>query len=373
MGSIGPERPSRPSSQRRRAASLTLIAGLGLAFGSGCRGIPVFGKIQTDANVSAGFQGTVDVRVPPAPDPGPVVARVVRAAPGGPQSPRLAVVEVDGLLLNQNLTGLYSAGENPVAAFREKLDAAARDPRVRSVVLRVNSPGGGVAATDLMAEELRRFRLRSGKPVVACLLDLATGGAYYLAAGADRIIALPTGVTGGIGAVVNHANLEDAMAQLNVRVETIKAGDLVDMGSVTAPLPEDARRLFQEMADGFRDRFTARVRSCRPAMTDADRATIEDGRIVAAPRALALHLVDALGYPDDALTEAERLAGLTGAEVVLFQRAGYPVHSLYATVPNVPMQSELIPFSYPGLERSKLPTFLYLWQPDPTLSRLGGR
>jgi protease-4 len=340
----------------------------------GCHTFPIAGKIQTDANVSAGFQGTVDVRVPTAPDPGPVVPVVVRAGAAGPgASPRVAVIDVDGLIVNQNQTGLYSAGENPVSVFREKLEAAACDPQVRAVVLRVNSPGGGVAATDLMAEELRRFRVATGKPAVACLLDVAAGGAYYLAVGCDRVIALPTTVTGAVGALVNHANLQDAMAQLNVRVEAIKAGDLVDMGSVTAPLPDDARKLFQEMADGFRDRFAARVARLRPSMTPDDHRRIADGRIVAATQALDLHMVDALGYPDDAVTEAERLAGITGAEVVLFQRRGSPTRSIYASAPNVPLQSELIPFSYPGLERSKLPTFLYLWQPDPTLTRLGGR
>ncbi|MDR3638719.1 MAG: S49 family peptidase [Isosphaeraceae bacterium] len=340
---------------------------------AGCHSIPLDGNIRTDANVSAGFQGTVDVRLPNTSDPGPVGPVIVRGGAHGPQSARVAIVDVDGLMLNQNMSGLYSAGENPVSALREKLEAAAGDPRVRAVVLRINSPGGGVAATDLMAEELRRFRAATGKPVVSCMLDVATGGAYYLALGGDRVIALPTTITGAVGAIVNHANLQDAMAQLNVRVEPIKAGELVDMGSVTGPLPKQAQTLFQEMADAFRDRFAARVRACRPAMAEADHKLLADGRIVPATQALVRHMIDALGYPDDAIAEAERLSGVSGAEVVLFQRPGTPVHSIYAVVPNVPLQSELIPFSYPGLERSKLPTFLYLWQPDPTLTRQSGR
>src|SRR5262249_39400400 len=148
----------------------------------------------------------------------------------------------------------------------------------------------------------------------------------------------------------------------------IKSGELVDMGTVTKPLSDDARKLFQEMASGFGDRFLDRVAHSRPAMLAADRKAVADGRIVAAPKALALHMIDALGYPDDAVAEAERLAGVGGSEVVLFQRRGYPTRSIYATAPNVPLQSDLIPFSYPGLERNKLPTFLYLWQPDPTIT-----
>ena len=97
------------------------------------------------------------------------------------------------------------------------------------------------------------------------------------------------------------------------------------------------------------------------------------GLVVAAPRALKLHLVDRLGYIEDALEEAARLAGLSDAEAVIYHRSGNPARSLYATAPSPPRLSEAIPLSYPGLDRSKLPTFLYLWQPDPTLTKLSGR
>ena len=127
------------------------------------------------------------------------------------------------------------------------------------------------------------------------------------------------------------------------------------------------------MADGFRQRFLDRVARRRPGMTDADRRTLADGRVVAASRALKLHLVDRLGYIDDALGEAERLAGVADAEVVFYHRGGSPARSLYAIAPGPPRLSEAIPFSYPGLDRAKLPTFLYLWQPDPTLPRTSPR
>jgi protease-4 len=329
--------------------------------------IPITGKIQADANVSAGFNGTVDVRLPAAIDAGPIVPVIVRHGAAGAQSLRVAVVDVDGILINQNLTGVYPVGENPVAAFREKLEAAAVDPRVAAVVLRIHSPGGGVAACDLLAEELRRFRQATGKPVVAQLMDVATSGAYYLAVGCDRILALPTTITGAVGALYNHANLQDAMAQLNVRIDPVKAGDRIDMGTVIGPLSDPDRALFQQMADGFRDRFHARVATTRPGMSVRDRQTISDGRIVTASQALAIHMIDGLGYIDDAIAQAEHLARTPGTEVILLQRQGYPARSLYAIAPSTVPTSELIPFSYPGLERSKLPMFLYLWEPDPTI------
>lgn len=340
---------------------------------AGCRPLPLTGALRADANVAAQFNGAVTVQIPTAPDPGPMVPVIVRAGASGPSSPRVAIVDVDGLIVNQNLVGLYSVGENPVAAFREKLEAAALDPGVVAVVLRINSPGGGVTATDILAEELRRFRGTTGKPVVACLMDLGTAGAYYLAVGADRIVAHPTTVTGGLGAIINHYNLQDAMAQLNVVAEPVKAGERIDMGSVMGPLDDETRALLQEMADGFRDRFRDRVQTCRPQMSAQNLNAIDDGRILAAPKALKHNLIDRIGYVDDAINEAAALAGVDGPEVALIQRASQPGRSIYSITPNVPIQGEIVPFSYPGLERTKLPTFLYLWQPDPTITKVGGR
>jgi protease-4 len=354
------------SIQARRSTGLALGLSMGLA---GCHPIPIAGDIRADAKLAGAINGTFDVKIPPAPDPGPVVPIVVRPGASGSSALRIAIVDVDGLIVNQNQSGLLSVGENPVSNFREKLEACARDPRVRAVVLRINSPGGGVAASDTLAEELRRFRIVTGKPVVAALMDLATGGAYYLAIGADLVVATPNGLTGGVGAIVNHFNLKEAMSQLNVTMQSVKSGDLVDMGSVNGPLDDEGKpkQLFQEMVEGYADRFRSRVSTLRPSMTPQDRETIFDGRIVTAPKALALHAVDKLGYLDDALAEAEALMGPCGAEVVMFERAGLPIHSIYSVTPNSPVQGDLFPFSYPGLERSKLPTFLYLWQPDPTL------
>jgi len=332
----------------------------------GCHCLDFHGTVQGRGD----FNGKFKVESTQFPDLGPMVPRVVRCAGGGQAAGRIAIVDIDGLIVNQNLTGMSSAGENPVAALREKLVLAACDPSVRAVVLRINSPGGGVAASELMAEELRRFRVGTGKPVVACLMDLATGGAYYISVGADLIVAQPSGITGSIGALVNYYNLELAMTTYNVSPDTIKSGDLVDMGSVLRTIKDSERALFQEIVDGHAKQFQARVASLRPAMTAADNLAIKDGRIVSATRAVELHLVDRLGFLDDAIEEAERRSGLHGAEVVLLQRADLPIRSIYAIAPNTPIQNSILPLSLPGIERSKLPTFLYLWQPDPTITRL---
>jgi protease-4 len=279
---------------------------------------------------------------------------------------------VDGLLLNTNLTGPYSSGDNPVDLFREKLDVAGSDPCVAALVLRINSPGGSVPATDMMWRELTAFRARTNKPVVACLADLGCGGAYYLATAADLIVAHPTTVTGGIGVILNLYNLRDALGTFSIVDQSIRAGRNIDVGSHLRPLSEADRALLQEMADEFHDRFRQVVRTRRPQTGKADPATF-DGRVFTASKALERGLIDRIGYLADALACARELAGQPHAGAVLLHRQHDGARTPFATTPNVPLQANLFPFSIPGVERSKLPTFLYLWQPDPTLERLAGR
>jgi len=113
---------------------------------------------------------------------------VLRESPWAVQ--KIALIEVEGVLQNIRSSSLLGTpGENPVSLFAEKLEKAAKDPHVRAVVLRINSPGGGVTATDLMYSELQHFRQRTRKPVIAVMLDLAASGGYYLACGADKIYA----------------------------------------------------------------------------------------------------------------------------------------------------------------------------------------
>lgn len=302
----------------------------------------------------------------------PIVAMPVDNAGRDCKGPHVAILDVDGLLLNTNLTGPYASGDNPVDVFREKLDAAMADPCCAALVVRINSPGGSVTATDMMWRELQWFRQKTRRPVVACLMDLACGGAYYLATASDLIVAHPTTVTGGVGVVLNLYNFRDAMGTFSLVDQSIKAGPNIDLGSALKPLPEQAEKLLQEMADELHGRFREVVRNRRSGLLAMDDTTL-DGRVFLASKALERGLVDRIGYLPDAIAAARELASQPQAGTVLLHRTGDVARTPFATTPNIPFQASLLPFSVPGLERSKLPTFLYLWQPDPTLERLSGR
>lgn len=314
----------------------------------------------------------LEAELAPRPEPRPVHAQVLPHRHPHPGTCLVAVIDVDGLLVNSDTTGWGSWGENPVSLFRERLDAIERHEQVRAVVLRINSPGGGVTATDIMWRDLMAFRKRTNLPVVACLMDVAAGGGYYLATGADQIIAHPTSVTGAIGCILNVYNLQDLMAQFNILGVPIKAGNNIDLGSPIRPLEDDQRHLLQTMADEFHDRFRRVVQERRPVVDHALNSTF-DGRVFTAGQARDLGLVDEIGYFDNAVGAATRLAGVPNAELVFFHRPGDAALSPYASTPNTPLQKTLIPLSVPGLDRSRLPSFLYLWQIEPTTESLSGK
>ncbi|WDQ19507.1 S49 family peptidase [Rhodopirellula sp. P2] len=319
----------------------------------------------------------------------------INAASPGSNS-RIAIVDVDGLLIDRNFSGFGSMGENPVALFREKMRWIESDPTISAVVLRINSPGGGVTASDMLAHQLQHLKNTRGIPVVACLMTTGTGGAYYLATHADAIVAHPTSVVGGIGVILNNYNMEDTLGQFNIVSLPIKSGDKIDVGSPERMMQRDERDLLQAMADEFHERFIEQVRSSRgdrlvvtrdvnaakidePEDADGEMPADEpsnpipfDGRVVSGMQAHSLGLVDQTGYLDDAVSLAGSMAGLSSSPaLVLLRRDNDRAMSEFDVTPNVPMTS-ILPIQLPGLDRSAMPTFLYLWQPDPSIVTANG-
>jgi protease IV len=323
---------------------------------------------SSDVALTTPITGTVTANLSASTPQGPIVATPIDGAMPGKAEPKVALIDVDGLLVNQNLNGPIFVGDNPVAAFQEKLDATRADASVCAVVVRINSPGGGVTACDVMRHLLEKYRKTTGRPVIVCLVDVGAGGAYYLATAGDAIVAHPTTLTGGIGVVWNSYNLRDLMAQFNVIPQTVKAGTNIDMGSVNQAIPPETRKMLQQMADEYHHRFKQIVQTARPKI-DATDPTNFDGRVFTASQALERGLIDATGYLDDAIDLAKEKAQQPQARVVMYGRAANPAFSTYADRTNIIPTQTALPLRMPGLERSRLPTFLYLWQPEPTLDR----
>ncbi|MBP7745503.1 MAG: signal peptide peptidase SppA [Phycisphaerae bacterium] len=278
---------------------------------------------------------------------------------------KLALVDVDGVLQNARPTNLLNAGgENPVSLFTEKLDKAASDRNVRAVVLRINSPGGGVTATDLMYGELKKFRERTGKPVIAAILDLGASGGYYLACGADKIYALPTSVTGSIGVIMIAPEFSGTLAKLGAHVNVIKSGAMKDMGSLFREMNEQDRAVFQGLIDGMYTRFLEVVAQARPGVDAAKLRQLADGRVYLGTEAKANGLIDDVGTLRDAIVAAKAAAGLADTKVKVVEY-GRPL----AYQPNIyarrdgPGQINLVNVQLPDWLSSPAPQLMYLWAP----------
>jgi protease IV len=344
----------------------------GLVFVSGCFRHPMNVRTNSSVSITGPVSANVVADLQPRRNVDSLIEMTVAGGDLPASCPKVVLLDIDGLLVNTNLVGPYSTGENPVDLLREKLDAIAADPKIRAVVVRINTPGGGVTASDVMWHELERLRTRAGVPVVAYLLELATGGGYYVATAADAIYAHPTTVTGGIGVILNLYNLQDTMAQLNVFSQPIKAGELIDMGTSARELTPQAKQLLQAMADEYHGRFREVVGNRRPGVK-LDDPTNFDGRVFTATEARQRGLVDQVGYLEDAIAEAQSRAGLKQARVVMLHRPNDPARAPYAITANNPPQGKWSPVSIPGLERCRLPTFLYMWQIEPTLEKGSGQ
>jgi len=232
------------------------------------------------------------------------------ALPGGP---RIAIVEVEGIIVD---------GDAIVRELREHMD----NPAVRAIVLRVNSPGGVVAPTQEIASAVHRVR-KAGKPVVASLAAVAASGGYYVASAADRIYANPGTLTGSIGVVMQMANVEGLLKKVGVEYVVVKAGAYKDVGNFARTMSPEERRILQALLDDVYGQFVAAVAEGR----GLDRSTVlgfADGRIYSGQQARALKMVDELGGLHEAIEAAAKLAGLPERPKLLLPRRRFSLLDL---------------------------------------------
>jgi protease IV len=252
--------------------------------------------------------------------------------------------------------------ESTVARVHAELEKAGDDDRVKAIVLRVNSPGGGVTASDEVYGEIVRFRKEQKVPVVAALGDLAASGGYYIACAADQIVAHPTTVTGSIGVILTGLNVEGLLAKIGVQNQTFKAGEHKDLLSPFRGATPEERRIVQGILDGLHARFIAVVREGRPKLDVTRLGELTDGRIFDAPQALQAGLVDQIGDLHAAIDVAKKAAGVDEARVVAYRRPDETRENIYSSARGLPAQVNLLPLDL-GVLAASGPRFMYLWAP----------
>jgi protease-4 len=279
----------------------------------------------------------------------------------GESGPKILMLQIDGMLADESESSWFGLRrESPVARMREELDRARQDTEIEALLIRIDTPGGTVTASDLLYQEILRFKEERGLPVVAQLMGMATSGGYYVAMAADSVVAHPTTVTGSIGVLFSGLNVTGLMEKLGVSDQTLTSGAFKDAGTPLRPMRPEERAQIQSVIDDMYQRFLSVVRQGRPELGADEIARLADGRIYSAQQALANGLVDQLGGVEDAVAVARAKAGLESARVVTYHRPREYRKNLYtAAAATAPPTLEWSP---PRLALPQ-PAFLYLWAP----------
>ena len=304
--------------------------------------------------------GTPSFLVTPVSSSTKLVEEEVQPGKGGG---KIAIIHVDGMLMNARTGGFLQPGENAVSLFTQQMNKAAADKNVKAVVLRVNSPGGTVTASDLMYETVNDFREKTKKPVIAATQEMAASGGFYVSCAADQVVVHPTSVIGSIGVIFTTFEASQLMEKVGVKNEAVKSGPLKDMGSPFKPLGSEERKVMQDMVDDYYVRFVGIVKERRHVKDEATLKLVTDGRVFTGTRAVELGLADRTGNLDDALDLARELGNAPGAKAVLYKRPYGYGGSIYANADVPTPRADTMRLELPGSQQVLPGGFYYLWQP----------
>jgi protease IV len=307
------------------------------------------------------LSGCVRFDVPLLQPPGELVEKTIE----GEGRAKLLLLDIDGFISEKGNSGVLKEGPSMVADVREALLKAEKDPDVAGVILRINSPGGTVAASDIIRHELLLFKEQKKVPVYACITGIGASGAYYIATAADEISAHPTAITGSIGVMVMRFNVEGLMTKIGVKESTVKSADKKDFLSPFRPATPEEEKIMQDIIDSLYRRFLDLVLA-RPGarLKRAELERLADGRIFTAEQAEAAGLIDRVCYLDDTVEGMKKKLNLKQARVVGYYRSDSYRGTIYsASSVEKPQMINLININADGLQLLAGTEFLYLWKP----------
>lgn len=302
--------------------------------------------------------GCALVNVPLLQTPKPLEEQLLEGDGAG----KILLLDISGTISEQEKSGglLGRAAPSLVSLIRESLQKAEKDDRIVGLILRVNSPGGTVTASDIIHHDIVEFRKRKQVPVLACIMGVGASGGYYVAAAADEIVAHPTAITGSIGVILMKFNVEGLMGKVGVEEQTIKSGDKKDIMSPFRRATPEEVKLGQEIIDLLYARFLDVVMA-RPGnrLSRDELRRLADGRVYTAGQALEGRLIDRIGYLDDVIASVRKMAGDDNARVVTYYRPGTYKGSIYADAGEKSGALEL----FGGTDPFAAGGFMYLWRP----------
>ena len=258
-------------------------------------------------------------------------------------SQKIAIVPIEGEILEARDTV-------------DLLRRYARNSSVKAIVMRINSPGGAIAPSQEIYSEIRKTRLKSGKPIIASLDSVAASGGYYIAAACDEIVANPGSITGSIGVILDWMEVEDLMHWAKMKRETITSGPMKAAGSPFRELTEPERQYLQRIVLQLHQQFVKAVAAGRVGkISEQQVALLADGRVFTGEEALSLRLIDRLGNLGDAVTLAARKAGIRGEPATIYPRRRQ--HTLLDLITDTSDSRSMIE----RIAARRMPRFLYRW------------
>jgi protease IV len=280
---------------------------------------------------------------------------------------KILIVSIKGFISDSRRGFPIPSRTSMVEEIVSQLKKAEKDKEIKAIILKIDSPGGSVTASDILYHEIMEYKKCSGAKIVAAMMGVAASGGYYVALPADFILAHPTTITGSIGVVFLRPNVSGLMNKIGLEVQTNKSGKNKDMGSPFRKATREEEQLFQNLIDDLAGRFLSLAESHRKLNAQA-KEDISSARVYIAADALNLGLVDQIGYLDDAIRSAAKLAGLPeDTKVVVYRRTEFPNDNIYNTsstgkqgLPEISLIDLGLADSIPPLRNG----FYYLWLPE---------
>jgi len=286
---------------------------------------------------------------------------------------QILIIDLSGVVSIDGGGGWFRSRETGMLVeLKDRLDKAKGNKNIKAVILRIDSPGGGATASDLIHHEITEFKKEKDVPVVAMMQDVAASGGLYIAMAADEIYAMPTTITGSIGVIAMLPGLEGLSHKIGLEMRVIKSGKNKDLGSPWRALTEEERQIFQTMIDSMYERFLDVILAARggKGLTRDKLIEFADGRILEGTAAHELGLIDGILYLDQVIDRVKEKAGIKDAAVIsyeypyayrgnIYARSPRPSPRMAGTPGEVNLHIDL------GLSRwmPRDARLLYLWMP----------
>ncbi len=232
---------------------------------------------------------------------------------------KIVHLDLEGIISSMSTGGFLEEALPSLDGMKRALEQAVDDDAVKAIVLRVNSPGGEVTASDIIYNAVKKAAAK--KPVVVYMDSVAASGGYYVACGATKVIASETTLTASIGVIMESMNYHELFGKVGLGSQTFTSGAFKDTLSGARPMREDEKVYVQALVNEMYDRFLGIVSEARKVPKDVLRNTVADGRVVTGRQALAAKLVDQIGYIEDAYALAKELGKAPEAAVVKYHSA----------------------------------------------------